>query len=170
MLATTSKDLIPMMFAWDGENSINALKRLSETGSAYPIYPIRKTEKIKANKAAAIAPFPLDATLQGKDWESENHCNYHNISKSSTEVKSVAGFKNHEHVSLPTQFAWSRMNNGGVSDAEAAAGMCGPLYCPMHLYAPLLLLLLMLLLLLFFFVWPVSVFAVGAAALHWTCF
>jgi len=133
LLATTSKDIKPMMFAWDGANNIEALKRMSETSTAFPVYPVSKIERTKAKSGKqVIAPFPLDASLQGKEWESENQATYHNIAKSTVEVaaKETAGFKSHEHVLLPTQFAWSRMNEGGASDAaEATAGAYGlPLF------------------------------------------
>jgi len=127
LLATTSKDIKPMMFAWEGANTIEALKRMSETSTVFPAYPIAKIDRTKAKSTKqAIAPFPLDAALQGKEWESENQATYHNIAKGTVEVAAMktAGFKSHDHVQLPTQFAWARMNEGGASDAaEAAEGM-----------------------------------------------
>jgi hypothetical protein len=126
LLETTAADFKPMMFAWNASKGIDTLKRLSETSSAFPVYPILSKDRVKKVSKKELAPFPLDESLGGKEWESENHANYHNIQKRSecdNVEKEVAGFKNHDHVTLPTQFAWERLNSGDVSDAaEASAG------------------------------------------------
>jgi hypothetical protein len=132
LLETTSADFKPMMFAWEGANGVEALKRASETSSAFPVYPILKKEAT-SRKKVDVAPFPMDINMSSKGWESENHANFHNANRSDANsdqtllTKPVAGFKSLDHVKLPTQFAWSRCNDNGQSDAAndaAAAGMC----------------------------------------------
>lgn len=128
LLNTTSADFKPMMFAWEGDKGgVEALKRASETSTAYPVHPT-KTRQPNSKKTGGVAPFPMDNNLGATAWESENHANYHDVkgaataSNTATDVNNTcAGFKNLDHVKLPVQFAWSRMNANGKSDAANAA-------------------------------------------------
>lgn len=129
LLETTSKDFKPMNFAWVGPKSgIAALKRISESGSAFPKYDLSKMERFEPTTKSNAAPITYDPEQTAKAWESENHATFHNIQKSSNDDENAAsGLKSANHVNMPTQFAWNRMNADGTSDAqEAASGTFSP--------------------------------------------
>jgi hypothetical protein len=123
LLETTSKDYKPMNFAWIGPKSgVAALKRISETKSVFPVYNLDKIERsAKSPSKSLVAPITYDPEQNAKCWESENHANYHNIQNSNNAVEgNVGGLKSGDHVNMPTQFAWNRMNVDGASDAKEA--------------------------------------------------
>jgi hypothetical protein len=106
----------------------------------------------------------MDIAMSSKGWESENHANFHNVKgldingEQGSNAKPVAGFKSLDHVKLPTQFAWSRCNDNGQSDAAnaydagaalQAAGMCITQICYHSLVLRCFIILLCLLFVLF---------------------
>jgi len=126
LLATTSKDFKPTNFAWsavdkngnnNNDSALNDLKRISETASVFPVYTNLKKEKYISPMKSNAPPICYDNNLTAKNWESENHANYHDV-KENMEPNATAGKADKEHVMLPTQFAWERMNVDGVSDKQ----------------------------------------------------
>ena len=125
LLETTSKDYKPMNFAWVGPKSgITALKQLSETRSAFPGYNFAKMERAQPSRTKSKnAPITYDSEQNSKTWESEYDAIYHscqNDENIDNNVKPVGGLKSGNHMNMPTQFAWNRMNEDGASDAQEA--------------------------------------------------
>ena len=128
LLETTNKDIKPMNFAWVGPKSgVTALKRISETASIFPVYNLNTLERYEAPTKARDAPITYDPTLLTADWQTENHATFHNVaandennanSAQQLQQEEVCGLKSAAHVSMPTQFAWARMNAGGLSDKQ----------------------------------------------------
>ena len=131
LLSTTSKDIPPMNFAWVGPKSgVTALKALSETATKFPVYNLSTLERYESPTKAREAPITYDPTQLTVNWQTENHATYHNIAandennvnggNNNTAEQAACGLKSAEQVRMPTQFAWTRMNNEGLSDKQMA--------------------------------------------------
>ena len=105
----TNKAVKPMNFAWDGD-SVKGLKAMSENKAAFPVHdlgaPVEAFKpKVGENPLGTVPEYENAA-----NWKSESGANYI-PSPNKTVEGEVAGFKNFEGATMPSQFAWKLMDD-----------------------------------------------------------